>query len=70
MCVGKFLVPEFAKYLNVSIDDLKMLQPLIDSIDEMHEYERIIYNAYIQNNGFFLTEDQLQTAYDTYKKLR
>lgn len=70
MRVGKFLVPEFAKYLNLTIEDLKLLKPLIDSIDEKHEYEQIIYTAYIENGDFYLTDEQRMNAYELYKKLR
>ena len=70
MRVGKFLVPEFAKYLGLTIDDLKLLEPLIKSIDEKHEYEQIIYNAYIKNGDFYLTDEQREDAYELYKKLR
>lgn len=68
--IGKFLVPEFANYIGLTIEDLKSLSYLLDYLDERHEYERIIYDSYIQNNGFFLTEEQLNRAYEEYKRER
>ena len=70
MRVGKFLVPAFAEYLGMTIEDLKMLQPLIDSLDEEHSYEKLIYDAYIENEGFSLTEAQRDGAYGRYRESR
>lgn len=70
MRVGKFLIPEFAQYLNMTIDDLKQLKPMIDKLDDKHKYEQIIYNFYIENNDFILTEKQRDIVYDEYKKYR
>lgn len=68
MVVGKFIIPEFNEYLNITIDDLKQLKPIFDKIDTKHEYEKIIYNSYIENNGFYLTDEQLNSAYEKYKE--
>ena len=68
--IGKFLVPEYAEYFGITIDGLKELHHLIDFIDERHIYEKMIYDFYIKNNGFFLTDDQLKEVYDEYKKER
>jgi hypothetical protein len=70
MEIGKFLVPEFIQKFSLTIEKLKRLQPLVDNLDDKHKYERIIYNSYIKNNGFFLSEDQLTNAYLEYKKYR
>ncbi len=70
MRVGKFLVPEFVEWLNFTIDDLKLLKPQFDRLDEKHKYEQVIYDAYIENNAFTLTEKQLQEAYNEYRKYR
>ena len=43
---------------------------LFDSIDEKHTYEKIIAESYIENNGFFLTKEQRDRAYDDYKRAR
>jgi len=70
MQVGKFLIPEFNERFRITIDDLKQLKPLVDHLDKKHEYERIIYDAYIANGKFGLTEEQLQAAYEVYTTAR
>lgn len=70
MVVGKFLVPEFANEIGLTIDDLKRLQPLIESLEKKHQYEKIIFESYIANNNFTLTEEQLQEAYSSYMTTR
>lgn len=70
MEAGKFLNPEVSKYLGMTIEDLKKLESVFNSIDDKHTYEKIIYEAYIENNGFFLTEEQRVKAYNEYKNKR
>jgi len=70
MCIGKFLIPEFAEYIGFTIEDLKGLKDIINRIDEKHEYEKIIYDAYIENDAFTLTEEQRQKAFENYKEKR
>lgn len=70
MEVGKFLVPEFIEVMNITLDDLKKLQPLVDNLDDKHKYEKIIYDSYMSNRNFVLTEDQLNEAYKEYLKYR
>lgn len=68
--IGKFLVPEVAEELNLTIDDLKQLIPLSEQLDDKHKYIKTILNSYIQNNEFKLTDKQLDEAYTIYKKYR
>lgn len=70
MEIGKFLVPEFIKEFKLSIDDLKRLKPIITKLDDKHKYEEVIYNAYIENNDFILTDNQRQNAFETYTMYR
>lgn len=70
MAIGKLLVPELAKYMNLTIEDLKKFKFAIDEIGEKHNYEKIIYNSYIKNNDFILTQEQRDLAYQEYKKYR
>lgn len=70
MLIGKFLVPQVANYLGLTIKDLIKLKPLIDKLDDKHKYEEIIYNAYIENNSFELTYEQRISAYNEYIKQR
>ena len=70
MRVGKFLVPEFADYLGFTIEDLKQIGFLFDRLDNKHEYEKIIYSFYLDNNKFYLTSEQKNIAYKSYKEQR
>lgn len=70
MEVGKFLVPEFVNNIGFTIEHLKKLEPVINNIDEKHNYEKIIFDSYIENNDFVLTEEQKLKAYNEYKKYR
>lgn len=70
MELGKFLVKEFCKEIGFTISDLNLLRSLRDSLDDKHKYEAIIYDSYIENNDFTLTNEQLQKAYNEYKKYR
>lgn len=67
---GKFLVPEFVEYIGFTIDDLIKLKQWFYKLDKKHHYQLLIFNSYINNNGFFLTEEQLQKIYTEYKKDR
>ena len=69
MEVGKFLVPEVADYLGITMEHLKQLRPVVDRLDKKHEYERVIYEAYMKNGGMFLTPEQRDLAYLVYKSI-
>lgn len=70
MSVGKYLVPEFCAEIGFTIEDLPKVKPLIDKLDDKHRYEEIIYNSYIQNGSFMLTDEQRLRAYKSYKESR
>ena len=70
MELGKFLVPEFARELGMDIDDLERLRPLAEKLDEKHLYEKVIYDAYIKNCCWVLTDDQRAEAYRVYKECK
>ena len=70
MVVGKFLIPEFCEAINFTIDDLLKLKPLIEKLDGQHKYEEIIFNSYLENSSFVLTDEQRQRAYESYKESR
>ncbi len=70
MEIGKFLVPEVAEYLGFTIEHLKKLKPVAERLDSKHRYEKIIYDAYIRNNGFTLTQEDRNCAYVEYLKAR
>lgn len=70
MVVGKFLIPEFCEAIGFTIDDLPRMQPLIDKLDYKHKYEEIIYNSYLENGSFTLTQEQRDKAYQSYYNSR
>ena len=70
MEIGKFLVPEFIKEIGFTIKHLKQLEPLIHKLDDSHKYEKIIYDSYLENQNFLLTDKQLDYAYEVYLKYR
>ena len=70
MQVGKYLVPEVIEFLGLSFDDLRQLQPLIERLDNLHKYEKIIYDSYFKNGSFTLTEEQRLEAFNEYSQSR
>ena len=70
MKAGKFLIPEFCEYSGFEWEELPKLKECFENMDEKHSYEKIIYNAYLENGAFFLTRKQLNEAYEEYKKYR
>lgn len=66
MQLGKFLTPEFVNEIGFTIEHLKQLQPLVDNLDPKHSYQKIIFDSYVLNNDFILTQEQLQQAYICY----
>lgn len=70
MVVGKFLIPEFCQEIGFTIEDLLRLKILIEKLDEKHKYEKIIFDSYIENSSFRLTNEQRERAYKSYKESR
>lgn len=70
MSVGKFLVKEFCDEIGFTFEQLKQLAPIFEKLDERHQYEKIIFDAYMKNGEYKLTEYQLNKAYGNYKKVR
>lgn len=70
MQVVKFLTPEFAEEIGLTVKDISKLRPLIDRLDPKHTYVRTIYEAYIANKAFTLTDEQRAEAFEVYKAAR
>ncbi len=68
--LGKFLVPEVAAELRMSVDDIRPLETLLPLLDEKHRYYEIIFRAYLTNGSFTLTEAQRLEAYKSYTESR
>ena len=70
LLIGKFLVPEVAEELKLSVTDILPLEPMLSKLDELHQYQVIIFNHIKNNNSFILTEEQLDEAYQFYISTR
>ena len=70
MYAGMFIAPEFIDYIGLNIEDLDLLQNVFEHMDEKHSYEKMIYDYYRKNNGFYLTDEQLEAVYMEYKSKR
>ena len=76
---GKYINNKFArerkmekelKQLGMDIDDLERLRPLSEKLDEKHLYEKVIYDAYIENGCWGLTDEQRMEAYRIYNECK
>ena len=67
MKCGKFLIKEFNEYIGFTIDDLKKLDFIFKKMDSKHIYEKYIYEYFIHNNCFELTNEQLKKCFEIYK---
>lgn len=70
MQVVMFLIPEVAAHIGMTVDLLPRLKPLVDTLDPRHLYARIIYESYIENGSFTLTDEQRTAAYRNYCEAR
>ena len=68
--IQKFLVPEYSEYMGITIEDLRELGRLLKYMDDKHSYEAFVWQAYIDNNGFYMTPEQKEAAYEEYKRKR
>lgn len=72
--IGHFLIPEVNKELGITIEHIKPLAPILDELwgkaDNLYNYNKIIYDSYMENNSFTLTEEQRDRAYQVYKDAR
>lgn len=70
MIICEFLLPEYIKFIGMTVDRLPRLAPLFDVLDKKHLYLKIIYEAYLKNGKFELTDEQRLAAYEEYKRER
>lgn len=70
MQVIKFLTPDFAAHIGLTIGQLERLRPLVDALKKKHRYAAIIFDSYIKNGSFTLTDSQRMEAYQCYKEAR
>ena len=70
MAIARFLTPDFAKAIGLLPSDLPALKPMRDALDPKHGYLGVIYDAYLENGSFTLTEAQRMAAFENYKAAR
>lgn len=70
MTAGKYLIPELVDYLDFTIEDLRLFEGYFNRIDEKHLYQKKIYEFYVENGDFTLTQEQRDEAYQIYKEKR
>lgn len=70
MAIARFLTPEFAEEIGLEPANLAQLKPMRDALDPKHEYLGVIYDAYVKNGSFNLTDEQKMAAFENYKAAR
>lgn len=70
LAVCKFLVPELTSLFNIQVDELPIFEPQLKNISSKHQYMLYIYNCYLENGNFTLTDEQRLHAYEMYKERR
>lgn len=70
MSVIKFLNKEFCEEIGFTINHLNQLASVFNRMDAKHYYAKLIFDYYIANNDFSLTDEQLNIVYENYKSIR
>ncbi len=70
LLIGKFLVPEAAKAIGVTVEDILPLESLLPKLDEKHIYLASLFAAIKSNGSFEITDEQRQVAYELYLSAR
>lgn len=68
--ISRFLNADFVKDIGFTIEDLKLFYELSRKFKGTHEYLKLVYDFYIQNDSFTLTEEQRLAVYENYKAAR
>lgn len=68
--LNKFLVPEVNEAIGFEFSELHALKYLFDELDDKHKYLKIIYESYIENDEYYLSDSQRELAFNEYKKYR
>lgn len=67
MCICSLFHPNIAKEMDFNfIRDHSYLDSFIERLSNKHQYYRVIYDAYLENGGCFLTDKQREKAYQVY----
>jgi len=70
MAIARFLTPDFASAIGLLPSDLPALKPMRDALDPKHGYLGVIYDAYVSNGSFELTDEQRLAAFNAYQACR
>ena len=71
LAIGTLIVPELLNYMKITFDEFKEFKYAADKVnDGKHNYVKLIYYSYLENGGFYLTQEQRDKAYEEYKKYR
>lgn len=66
-----YMLPDFAELIGLTVDDLKRVEPVVRKLTgTRHQWYITIYEAYVANGGFFLTDEQREAAYEVFKRVR
>lgn len=68
--LNKFLIPEVNEAIGFEFSELHALNYLFDELDDKHKYLKIIYDSYIENDEYYLSDSQRELAFNEYKKYR
>lgn len=68
--VSAFLIPEVTNAIGAKVKDILPLEPLLENLDQEHQYVANIFKAVKANNSFTLSEEQRKEAYVVYKASR
>ena len=68
--LNKFLVPEVNEAIGFEFSELHALNYLFDELDDKHKYLKIIYDSYIENDEYYLSDSQRELAFNEYKKYK
>lgn len=70
MIVSKFVVPEIVEFFEITLEDLIPFIEIFKHIDRKHKYVKYIFECYLDNANFTLTDKQRDEAYRLYKEER
>ena len=70
LVVSKFIVPELVEHFGINLEDLFICMSLFNNIDRRHQYVKFIFECYLKNGDFTLTDEQRDEAYNMYKSVR
>lgn len=68
--LNEFLIPEVNEAIGFEFSELHALNYLFDELDDKHKYLKIIYDSYIENDEYYLSDSQRELAFNEYKKYR